>query len=408
MNSKNYMPALTGIRAIAAYLVFFHHYNRSEFPATIVRFLWEFHIGVNIFFVLSGFLIYFRYFQNVQIHRKWLGQYFINRIARIYPVYFVLTLITFYLGSTMAAHGSYIYGDAGDHHFKLLLLNLSFLKGFFSHLNFTGIAQGWTLTVEECFYALAPLFFILIKKDRKAFIYLPLIITAAGYLLVALLGKYGDRTHGFYGDNTFMLLYTFNGTCCEFFIGMALAMIILKKDDSINNTPVFTSLGFLIMIVSLLLLCSFKQTEQVISGLYHPVGTFIDHVFLPIGTAVFFYGLIKENSFIKRLLSKPVMVLLGKSSYAFYLVHVGFLSFLLRPLIARMCTTLFGWLRAHSQNWIPDHTDPDGIITILILFVLLNIASILIFRLFEEPLNKAVRSIYKRREAKEVMAVSLD
>jgi peptidoglycan/LPS O-acetylase OafA/YrhL len=53
MKANAYIPALTGVRAIAAFLVFFHHANQAEFPFPLFRVLNEFHIGVTVFFVLD-------------------------------------------------------------------------------------------------------------------------------------------------------------------------------------------------------------------------------------------------------------------------------------------------------------------------------------------------------------------
>ena len=66
MNKVNF-PALTGIRALAAFMVYIHHYNPFSiefFGKYIHDFFSEFHIGVTIFFVLSGFLICNRYFDE--------------------------------------------------------------------------------------------------------------------------------------------------------------------------------------------------------------------------------------------------------------------------------------------------------------------------------------------------------
>jgi hypothetical protein len=63
----NYFQALTGVRAIAAWLVFFHHYNPfsiERFGSVINQFVQEFHVGVSVFFVLSGFLITHRCFKS--------------------------------------------------------------------------------------------------------------------------------------------------------------------------------------------------------------------------------------------------------------------------------------------------------------------------------------------------------
>ena len=72
--STTYLPALTGVRALAAYLVFLHHFNPFQ-PQGVTQFLHrivlEFHIGVPIFFVLSGFLITLRYYGTEQWNRRW-------------------------------------------------------------------------------------------------------------------------------------------------------------------------------------------------------------------------------------------------------------------------------------------------------------------------------------------------
>ncbi|MGQ7387973.1 acyltransferase family protein, partial [Streptococcus suis] len=68
MKSNIYIPALTGVRAIAAFLVFFHHFNRTDFSYPVFRTLNEFHMGVTLFFVLSGFLICLRYYDTCEIN----------------------------------------------------------------------------------------------------------------------------------------------------------------------------------------------------------------------------------------------------------------------------------------------------------------------------------------------------
>src|SRR5580698_8119268 len=85
LGSEKY-PALTGVRAVGATVVFLDH-----FP------LWpDRHITINVmafFFVLSGFLIPRIYFETAELKGQWLARYFSNRFARIYPVYFLLLTI---------------------------------------------------------------------------------------------------------------------------------------------------------------------------------------------------------------------------------------------------------------------------------------------------------------------------
>src|SRR6478735_4275673 len=69
--SRAMLPALTGVRAIAMYLVFFHHFNPPESATgSFIRgLIKEGHLGVTMFFVLSGFLIAYRY--NGSLKPEW-------------------------------------------------------------------------------------------------------------------------------------------------------------------------------------------------------------------------------------------------------------------------------------------------------------------------------------------------
>src|ERR1017187_3095360 len=91
-------PALTGIRAIAAYLVFFHHYAHTpQISGPLWRFLGEGHVGVTLFYVLSGFLITYNYSQKVNLGRGFWFRYVSRRVGRIYPLYFFLLTLTYVL-----------------------------------------------------------------------------------------------------------------------------------------------------------------------------------------------------------------------------------------------------------------------------------------------------------------------
>jgi len=229
---QNYIPALTGVRALAAYLVFISHYEYlfdENFPHGVQRFLQEFHIGVSIFFVLSGFLIAYRYYDNFHLTRDWFKQYLKNRVARIYPMYFLLTVFTFAVYLFVPKTGV----TAGfNHPFTFMLMNITFVRGFFNDFKFTGIAQGWSLTVEECFYFSAPVIFYIAQRYKKFYIQ-PVLITAFGFLMVLVFSRV--NWYGFFGNFTFMMLYTFIGRCFEFFAGIQLALIVKHRGAERNS-----------------------------------------------------------------------------------------------------------------------------------------------------------------------------
>ena len=387
MKAANYIPPLTGIRAIAAFMVFFHHANQADFPYPVFRILNEFHTGVTVFFVLSGFLIGLRYYDTCEISGIWFRRYIKNRIARIYPMYLLITVCTFivaYFLKDASVYNGFPYSSL------LILLNVFFIRGFFDDLKFTGLSQGWTLTVEECFYFMAPLFFISIKKNKNAIWFLPLLILSIGTVLVLIFSHFS--LFGFYSNFTFMFLYTFTGRCVEFFIGIALALRILKQQNTntLIHWPMFTILGIIGMAAGIGIMALQPLTEKIHFGLYQPMGIFSNNIILPIGIASLFYGLIKEPSWLRNFLGSKPMVLLGKSSYIFYLIHIGFIATFFRNWIENLSGHLSDWFDSKQLTLLSETAD-STIFKIALLFVFLNIISIFLFTYIEEPVNHFIR-----------------
>ena len=387
MKANNYIPPLTGIRAIAAFMVFFHHANQSDFAYALYRVLNEFHTGVTVFFVLSGFLIGLRYYDTCEISGQWFRKYIKNRIARIYPMYLLITISTFIFAYYIKDNSVY---NGFPYSTVLILMNVFFLRGFFDDLKFTGLAQGWTLTVEECFYFLAPLFFVRIKRNKNAIWQLPLLILSIGSALVLIFSHV--NFFGFYGNFTFMFLYTFTGRCIEFFIGIALALIVLKQNNETPKIkwPLFTILGLIGMMIGIGIMAIQPLTDKIHFGLYQPWGIFSNNVILPCGIASLFYGLIKEPSYLRKFLGSNTMVLLGKSSYIFYLIHIGFIATVTKNWIGPSLEKLAAWFDAKQFNWLAENTD-SSVVKILLTFVVLNIISIALFKFIEEPVNHFIR-----------------
>ncbi len=341
MKLINY-PALTGIRAIAAYMVFIHHCSVIK-----IDFFREFHIGVTIFFVLSGFLIANRYYNETNFNFK---DYLIKRFARIYPMYFILTTLTFLFFAIL--HSQSTIND-----FKIYLLNVSFLRGFFDKFKFTGIAQGWSLTIEECFYLLAPFFFILIRKNKLNLIIIPVLSLVLGFGLVYLFQNY--NSYGMLNSYNFMLDFTIFGRITEFIIGILLAVFLDKIKINFNH---FTVFGIVFIVLSVYTLSIIKPING--NGTDCMFGKIINTLILPLlGIAPLFYGLIKEKNIISIILSSKLFQLLGKSSYIFYLIHIGFIANILNKI---------------SQNY-------------LFQFIALNIISIGLYWFIEKPLNNFIR-----------------
>ncbi|UOK41247.1 MULTISPECIES: acyltransferase family protein [Flavobacterium] len=348
-SNKKYIPALTGVRALAAYFVYFCHFvffYPNIFTKNVNYFISELYIGVAMFFVLSGFLIAYQYYDTLKFNFK---TYITNRFARIYPMYFIFT------------SGYFLFQSITQNkftlpHYKLYLLNITFLRSFFYDFFKLGIGTGWSLTLEEIFYLIAPLLFYLIKKSKIYILFIPLTFFLTGLLLVNLIGVHDYN--GFLIDNSFMFNYTIFGRISEFIFGIILALIV-KKYSTVLNTKYCTYIGLAFILLGVYLLSSLKD-NLITDGFDKFPGKLINTFFIPVfGVLPFYWGLITEKTIVSKILESQLFQLIGKSSYVFYLIHVWFLSLL-------------------KNNDSHNH---------LLEFIFINLISIAFYYFLEEPLN---------------------
>lgn len=328
------IPALTGLRAVAAWAVFLHHYNPAPAGTFAYRLFAQGYVGVSVFFVLSGFLIQYRYADKVLTGCAWSWRaYARNRLARIFPLYVLVLMLTVAVNVGM--------GRAMN--WPLFGLNLTLLKGLFDDYKFSGVAQSWSLTVEVCFYTLAPLLFVCLRRWGAFF--LTATLTGLGVLLWAILTQTNgaaDSTGGFFGNLPFVLFYTFFGRAFEFVLGMVLAQC--WQQERWPRLPFATVTGLALMGGCIgWQTCVLTITTNADALFWSEVGVY--NYLLPVGIVLLLAGLIRERTVLGRLLAQPILQALGRSSYAFYLIHVGILPKLLQKTgLADAGWALFGWL----------------------------------------------------------------
>jgi peptidoglycan/LPS O-acetylase OafA/YrhL len=314
-HKNSYFPALTGIRALAAYLVFFHHFipvNSKTGSYSLDSLFGEMHIGVTFFFVLSGFLIHHRYAEKFESGTAFFSTYFFARIARIMPLYLLLTILTFAIVPFFKEVNLAKWGLLG-------LLNITLLKGLFSATKFAGIDQAWSLSVEFCFYALAPFLFFRLKNHWIKYLglYFLFLVLIFGFSWLLEILPFGSSI----GNSRFYLVYTFPGRSFEFFAGCFLSAKLSAWSLKPSSFPLYTLLGSTGILAGLFCLSFLRQGADY--EVQHPFGIIINNLGLPVFIVMFFRGLVLEDTWLKSFFSSAPMELLGKSSYAFYLVHVG-------------------------------------------------------------------------------------
>jgi peptidoglycan/LPS O-acetylase OafA/YrhL len=358
------IPALTGVRALAAYLVFFHHHRTPWLEVGPLTLWLELHIGVTLFFVLSGFVITWRYDGRGPERHTFLRGYFVNRFARIYPLYFVLVVPTMLFWGEKSA--------------RVWFLNLTVFSCFDS-----GIPQAWSLRVEECFYLAAPLIFLGWRRHPLLPLGVAALVLAALYPVATL-----PAAAGILGPPHYLLLYTFFGRFFEFYAGVWLAKRVARTGipggEARGGFPALTvggAAGIAAVVVALAALRAANASTYVY-GLYHPAGIALNNLVLPVCIAAFYLGLIRERTPLRRILSGRVAGLLGRSSYAFYLVHIG----VARDYFVRAFVLGAGLFGAGAMSWATRVGQ-----SILGLFVLANVFAILLYKGIESPANRLLR-----------------
>lgn len=180
----------TALRLILALLVVLGHFVTLPSSAPAVGLFAYADFAVNTFFVVSGYLI-FASFDN----RPAIGNFYIRRLFRIYPLYMVVVLAQ---GLTMAA----LAGGIGEHasefvrYVGLNLIMATFLAhdlgGLLSGLHNPGINPSlWTLKIEVAFYLLLPLLWYLSKRFGD-WVLFALYVASTAYMAITM--HYGMDT----------------------------------------------------------------------------------------------------------------------------------------------------------------------------------------------------------------------
>ncbi len=323
MNAKPAVrfDALTGFRCLAACLVFLYHnrkYWRDAVHPELLRLLNEFHIGVSLFFVLSGFLIAYTYAEEPLQSAKAYLKYYSIRFVRIMPLYWLI-LTAYYLDP-----------DFGKMQFSWLTYSL--FHGFSDKHNLDTIGQAWSLNIEMTFYLLAPLLCLLQKKHL---LYL-LSLLALLFLGTWAVGAYWHHINGnpnrWLYPLRFVATGTFAGRCMEFTAGMMLAYYMRNdKTALIKKLRFKTIIGFTGIFITVWCIGLF-QSNAFTQGSDEPGGMLLQLLVLPFFVAIALAGLIYEETWLQKFFASGVLVLLGNASFAFYLIHISYVNIKVKQL----------------------------------------------------------------------------
>ena len=294
---NNYRSDIDGLRAIAVLIVVFFHYKVPYFTGGFV--------GVDVFFVISGYLISSIIFKDLAKNTFSFITFYERRIRRIFPALFAMLTI-----STITALILYDY-EALLYFGKSLVATVFFASNFYFRENVgyfeiypqqITLLHTWSLAVEEQFYLLFPIVIYFLHKyqEHKIKYYI-----VTGFILslgiCIILSEHQHLKFAFY------MLPT---RSWEFLLGTLLALRIFPSLANTKIYHIFSIIGF-----SLITLAVFLFSSTTVYPSYYAL--------LPVfGTALFIYiGENYPNAISNKFLGLPFFVFIGKISYSLYLWH---------------------------------------------------------------------------------------
>ena len=401
-SSGRRLAGIEGLRALAASSVLvFHAWQVSSPTGTPVgsgglgQALFEsLALGVTLFFVLSGFLLY-RPFAAAALEDgrpPGVRAYFRNRALRILPAYWVILVITgLVLQSTLVRDGSSL--EAGALSDPGAFFSAAFLVHDYRPATvLVGIGPAWSLAVEVVFYLVLPLLAALalalaarartVRGRVRATLVpalLMLLLGLSGKLVAATLVP-GDPSSGWGPDWHAVLVRSFWTQADLFSFGMVVAVLHLQFKKGALELPARCRTVALAVAVPLGLLAAARLSVNHAQLNYLPENTVIAGVFAVLLALVVLPARAGGQSRLTRLLETRAPVTIGLISYSVFLWH--------EPLIR--------WLQAHGLTV----GGTGGLaVNIVVLASVTGAISLLTYRFVEVPALRHKAPVRTRSEA---------
>jgi peptidoglycan/LPS O-acetylase OafA/YrhL len=314
-----HVPALDGVRGVAILLVVLFHHTLMRQQTTfdrvyvsIARLGWS---GVDLFFVLSGFLIT-GILLDAKGSRHYYRNFYIRRTLRIFPLYYAFVFFTLTIApwlwpeTPLAAMARSAMRDTSEAWYWLYLSNVLFaLREDFGHPN---LAVTWSLAIEEQFYLVWPLVVAALRRT-------PLMWTCGGLIAAALAVRTAWVAAGAESTAAYVLPFCrMDALAAGAFVAAAL------RDD--RTAAVVVTWSARLAPAAALVFAAIWLLEDPLDD-----GSWTESMTQTLGytaLAVFFASLVarvatsSDRSRLARAFSAPLLRTFGQYSYALYLFHV--------------------------------------------------------------------------------------
>ena len=309
----SYRPWIDGLRAISVFAIILYHANFVMFGLPLFQ---GGFVGVDIFFVISGYLITTLILKEIVKNNQFSFKYFYERrIRRILPVLLFVIIITSILSYFILLPSSLV--DFA----KSVLSTISFGSNFYFWSTdgrygdetelLKPLLHTWSLSIEEQFYILFPIFLIISIKFFRKYLFRVLFLS---FLISLSLSEYSSINHPSF--NFYIIL----SRGFEFMIGSLLSYSELKNNKYRKSylilNQICPSLGVILIIYSFLFF-NFNK-------IFHP--SIITLIPLMGVSLIIWFS--KKGEIVTEILSSKIFVFFGLISYSLYLWHYPIFAFL--------------------------------------------------------------------------------
>jgi peptidoglycan/LPS O-acetylase OafA/YrhL len=344
-NRELYRADIDGLRAVAVLLVFAYHldtFTRGNIAA------WGGFIGVDVFFVISGFLISSAILREIDNASFSLKQFYVRRIRRILPALVGMMLLSavvccyYMLPAQLYAFGKSLLAATFSYS------NFYFLStsGYFSNNADKPLLHTWSLAVEEQFYFLFPVFLLLLKRFFARSFKVVIVCVAAASFLLSVWVVHRSPTSAFFQPTT---------RAWELLLGAMLSMDLFPRVQSASGRNLLSAFGMLAILIP-----GFTYAGVPFPGAAALVPC--------AGAALIIAAGETGSSLVGRLLSLKPVVFIGIISYSLYLWHW--------PII------IFQHMTMLQPRNASNHTIKGGIVIVAFMMATLS------WRLVETPFRK--------------------
>jgi peptidoglycan/LPS O-acetylase OafA/YrhL len=288
-----YRADIDGLRAVAVVAVILYHFKVPGFAGGF--------FGVDVFFVISGFLITSLISRELEEQQFSLIHFYERRVRRIVPalvvVLFAVSIIAFWelfplaykrFGRSVAATSVFLSNVE-------FWLEADYYFGVSAHER--PLLHTWSLAVEEQFYLLFPPLLMLLARRPKRWTIVVVALLAAGSFGFAAWSSFTDPLNGF---------YLFPSRIWELLLGalIALGALPIASSQRVNNTLAALGMGMIVYAIA---------AYAIVPG--------INVLLACAGAALVILAGLKDDPLVNRLLSTRYLVFIGLISYSLYLWH---------------------------------------------------------------------------------------